>query len=100
MEPKQWLQGVHGVFEERRAVVGATAHAHEAERLEHAQRLAHRRARDPKAGRELAFGWEAVAGGEVVRKDRLLELEEDLLERAPTRDGLQSCRDLAHLTFT
>src|SRR5947208_10490842 len=97
MEPKQWLQGVHRVFEERRAVVGATAHAHEAERLEHAQGLAHRGARDLEAGGELSLGWETVACGEVVRGDRLLELEEDLLECAPARDGLRSYRDLAHL---
>jgi len=81
----QVVAGDGGVIQHD-AVVGAASHAHETERFEDAQCLANRRPRDVEPCRELPLRRQAVARGEGVGDDLLLELEEDLLESAPARN--------------
>ena len=57
------------------------------ERLQHPQRLAHGGAADVQLAGELALGREPVAGPDAAVGDRLLDLDDHVLERAAAGDG-------------
>ncbi len=59
-------------------------HAHH---LEHAQRLAHGRSTDPERLREVALVGEAITALVAARDDRVLDLAQDLVERAVAPHG-------------
>jgi hypothetical protein len=88
LEAQDRFKCVPRLLSQHSSVVATRARSEKPERFEDAESLTNGAARCAESDGELALGWEPVACGKVSSRDRMLELLEDLLERALTPDGL------------